>query len=267
MKKEAKSKFMFAKIDYNYHTHTYRCGHACGTEREYIESAIKAGITDMGFSDHAPWIDPNLGKEREYVVRYAEVENYISTVKALREEYRDRITLHVGFEAEHLIVNPREVISFGAEYLILGQHFVKDIDGSYAHVSVSRYAHLITAYADAVVAGIQSGLYTYVAHPDVFNPCEVESSVYAREMMRICEASRACGVPLEINFLGIREGRYYPTLSFWKMAGETQAPVTLGFDAHQPAAAGDLESARTAFDLVEKYNLNFIGKPKLVLLQ
>ena len=117
---------MFAKIDYNYHTHTYRCGHAFGTEREYIESALKAGITDMGFSDHAPWIDPNLGKEREYVVRYAEVENYISTVKALREEYRDRITLHVGFEAEHLIVDPREVISFGAEYLILGQHFVKE---------------------------------------------------------------------------------------------------------------------------------------------
>jgi len=27
----------------NYHTHTSRCHHAKGTEREYIEAAIKAG--------------------------------------------------------------------------------------------------------------------------------------------------------------------------------------------------------------------------------
>ena len=28
----------------NYHTHTWRCHHAGGTERQYIESAIAAGI-------------------------------------------------------------------------------------------------------------------------------------------------------------------------------------------------------------------------------
>ena len=38
----------------NYHTHTYRCHHAFGTEREYIEKAIEAGFTVLGFSDHTP---------------------------------------------------------------------------------------------------------------------------------------------------------------------------------------------------------------------
>ena len=28
----------------NYHTHTWRCRHADGTEREYVETAIEAGI-------------------------------------------------------------------------------------------------------------------------------------------------------------------------------------------------------------------------------
>ena len=28
----------------NYHTHTVRCRHACDSEREYIETAIKMGI-------------------------------------------------------------------------------------------------------------------------------------------------------------------------------------------------------------------------------
>ena len=38
----------------NYHAHTTRCGHAFGTEREYIEAAIECGIREFGFSDHAP---------------------------------------------------------------------------------------------------------------------------------------------------------------------------------------------------------------------
>ena len=38
----------------NYHTHTYRCGHAVGTERDYVEAALKAGIRTLGFSDHTP---------------------------------------------------------------------------------------------------------------------------------------------------------------------------------------------------------------------
>ena len=38
----------------NYHTHTTRCNHAMGTEREYIETAISEGFEILGFSDHTP---------------------------------------------------------------------------------------------------------------------------------------------------------------------------------------------------------------------
>ena len=38
----------------NYHAHTFRCQHANGTEREYIEAAIDMGIETFGFSDHIP---------------------------------------------------------------------------------------------------------------------------------------------------------------------------------------------------------------------
>ena len=39
----------------NYHTHTWRCNHATGTEREYVEAAIADGIRILGFSDHSPY--------------------------------------------------------------------------------------------------------------------------------------------------------------------------------------------------------------------
>ncbi len=38
----------------NYHMHTTRCGHATGTDREYVESAIRLGYKTIGFSDHTP---------------------------------------------------------------------------------------------------------------------------------------------------------------------------------------------------------------------
>ena len=40
----------------NYHTHTVRCRHASGSEREYIETAISRGLTILGFSDHSPYV-------------------------------------------------------------------------------------------------------------------------------------------------------------------------------------------------------------------
>ena len=39
----------------NYHTHTTRCYHASGKDEEYVKAAIKAGIKELGFSDHTPW--------------------------------------------------------------------------------------------------------------------------------------------------------------------------------------------------------------------
>ena len=39
----------------NYHTHTARCGHARGEDRDYAEAALRAGIGTLGFSDHTPY--------------------------------------------------------------------------------------------------------------------------------------------------------------------------------------------------------------------
>ena len=43
----------------NYHTHTWRCRHADGTEREYVERTIEGGLKILGFSDHSPYPFPD----------------------------------------------------------------------------------------------------------------------------------------------------------------------------------------------------------------
>lgn len=38
----------------NYHTHTYRCGHANGSEEDMVKAALAMGIEELGFSEHIP---------------------------------------------------------------------------------------------------------------------------------------------------------------------------------------------------------------------
>ena len=85
----------------NYHTHTTRCRHAFGKDRDYVTKAIKAGITELGFSDHAPMIFPIKDYYSTYRMFPEDVEDYINSINLLREEYEDKIKIHIGFELEY----------------------------------------------------------------------------------------------------------------------------------------------------------------------
>ena len=69
----------------NLHAHTFRCNHASGTEREYIENAIAAGMKIYGFADHAPYPFPE-GYYSGFRMRPELQEDYVNTLLALREE-------------------------------------------------------------------------------------------------------------------------------------------------------------------------------------
>lgn len=255
---------------YNYHTHTWRCGHASGTEEEYIKRAIECGIKYMGFSDHAPFIFPD-GFEAGYRVPFAEIKCYINELVLLREKYKDKIDLKIGFEMEYypsyFDKMLKNVIEAGGEYLILGQHFIDgEHPGGIYTYSPTDNADTLKKYVSGIIEAMQCGVFTYVAHPDIFR-FTGPASVYREEMRKLCTASRIYDVPLEINFLGIRDKRKYPNEEFWKLAGEEKSPVTFGFDAHDIKSAYDGESLVTAKNMVHSYKLNYIGKPEIRAIQ
>lgn len=257
-------------MNYNYHTHTPRCSHATGTPEEYIQTAVRGGIRHLGFSDHAPWRFPD-GHESGYRVPMAEAKDYVAELCRLRDKYKDEIDLYIGFEMEYYPAYFQEMLQVaraaGAEYLILGQHFLaNEHPDGHGSQRATDDPEKLREYVDTVILGIQSGVFTYVAHPDIFKFVGDEA-VYRQEMYRICVASAEHGVPLEINFLGIRQERNYPNEVFWEMAGQLQCPVTFGFDAHETPSVCDFASLSKAKALVEKYGLHYIGEPPLVPVQ
>lgn len=252
-------------MNYNFHTHTTRCGHAEGTPEEYVKRAIENGIEVMGFSDHAPYVFPN-GYSSGFRVPMDEAADYIAEISALREKYRGQIELHIGFEMEYFPSYFEDMLKtvkeIGAEYLILGQHYIGDEIPEENHaIRPFDDAEQMVLYADCVVAGIRSGVFTYVAHPDMVN-FTGEEAVFDAQVRRICAAARDTDTPLEINCLGIRDRRIYPNEDFWKIVGEENAPVTVGFDAHDAKNAYDGASVKKAHALIEKYGLRYIGMPE-----
>ncbi len=256
-------------MNYNYHTHTALCGHATGEIAEYIQKAIDSGIIRMGFSDHSPYAfadESALGQR----MTSTEAREYVASIRRLRELYKNKIDIKIGFEMEYYPDKFPEMLSFvksiGAEYLILGQHYMRGIyTGGYHVINGKATGEDLINYVKDVISAMETGVFTYVAHPDMINFLGDEV-LYEKEMRKLCIASKRLNIPLEINCQGIRDNRIYPAERFWKIAGEVGCPVTIGLDAHSADAAGDKESAEKAFAIIGKYNLNYIGKPVLKLI-
>ena len=150
----------------NYHTHTTRCRHAVGADREYVTAAIESGVKILGFSDHAPF------PHRAFVGMMPDVLlEYMASISALREEFKKDVTIHIGLELEY---DPKEfprqldfLKDHNVEYLILGQHAlfgISDIAGFHMTGSEEKY---LDHHCGLQREAMDSGVITYVAHPDV----------------------------------------------------------------------------------------------------
>ena len=255
-------------MNINLHTHTARCGHAVGAEREYIERAIAGGFTDLGFSDHAPFVFPD-GRTSRFRVPMHLAEDYMETLRRLREEYRDRIRIHIGFEMEYYPKYFGEMLKtvndLGVEYLICGQHFLgSEYPGIHRYTGDTGHTREeLPEMAETLLAALESGVFSYIAHPDVLNVIG-EDEYYAECMRPVCRRAAELSIPLEINLLGIRENRAYPREYFWRVAGEEGCSVVYGSDAHSPETTVDAESLIRADEIVKKYHLKPVDRPTLI---
>lgn len=236
-------------MKYNYHTHTVRCQHAKGTDEDFVLAAIEAGFDEIGFADHSPWPYEN-GFASSIRMTTDELEDYCDSINSLKKKYRDKISIKLGLECEYfpkyLPWLKEKIKAHGIDFIILGHHFCKDEPGHIYNGDIKTPEELYI-YCDDIINAMESGLFMYVAHPEIFMRSYPTFDEHCREVSkRIIEKAKETNTPLEYNLLGfshsVNDGKQgYPYPDFWKMISEIKPPVTIGIDAHRPEAFLDKE--------------------------
>ena len=251
----------------SYHTHTARCNHARGSEEEYILKAIAEGVLTLGFSDHAPMPYKN-GYISNYKMLPEEIGEYFSKLLSLKEKYSDKIEIKIGFETEYYADMWQDCLDFWRpypiDYLILGQHFAPEESargGIYIGYP-SPDEKRLKDYTDAVISGMNTGIITYLAHPDLIN-FTGEESVYLSEMERVIREAVRLDMPLEYNLLGMATGRNYPCDRFWCLAADFPVRVILGCDSHDPERVADREEIARAKKYLKGLGIEPLDKIEL----
>lgn len=234
----------------DYHTHTFRCGHAIGTMREYVEAAMRGGITDIGLTDHL-WLyfapvgdrDPRWAMaEDQYAAHYAEMLE-------VREEYRGRIDVRVSVEADFVAGHEDELRSILSRYefdYVLGSvHFmdgwlIDDVEQSHRYRE-ERVAEIYRRYFANIRNAIRLGVFDILAHFDLpkkfgFLPEEDLTAVVAETL----DLAKEAGLAIEVSTGGLRKpiAEIYPAPAILRAMKEREIPIVLSSDAHAPEEVG-----------------------------
>ena len=252
---------------HNFHTHTFRCKHAKGETTDYCRYAVEHDMLTLGFSDHTAIPDDRWIKVR---MAFSQLDDYVAAVNQAKREFPN-LRVVLGMECEYVpkfrsFYEDELFDRHNFEYLIGGPHYFQDAKANW----VSPYDGALSSsdlafYAKSVVSMIESGLFQFIAHPDLFGVAYRhwdESAVACSK--DIIQAATDCGVGLEINALGCRkqarkkakgslEFPLYPWLPFWELASEYSVKTVVNADAHVPDHLQKMTSEAAAIQ--RRYNL------------
>lgn len=234
----------------DYHVHTYRCGHAGGASRDFVLRAIERGLAEIGFTDHIPlYFLPEERRDPRLAMREDQFEGYVAEVLALREEFRGKIAVRLGLEADYAEGHEETLASWLARVpwdLVLGSvHLVAgdwiDAPGSEARFEKEGTETLYDEYYRLLAAAARCGHFDVLTHFDLPKKFGRRPAAprEAAEKEAIA-AAREGGCAVEISSAGLRKpvGEAYPEDRLLRQIVAVGIPVTFSSDAHAPAEVG-----------------------------
>ena len=241
----------------NLHTHSFYCGHGRGQVAEYVQAAAGTSLKALGFSEHCPFPDDRYRSTR---MAFSQISHYEADVKEQQKGGGMRVLL--GYECDYHRRHHEylEEIAERTDYLIGAVHYLNGSDETDDSLfSRPLEKRDLARYADRYCTMLQSGLFLFGAHPDVFTYNHHRWDKEAEAISRaILECAATIGVALEINGYGLQKrvistdegsAHAYPHPRFWALAQEYPALlVVTSSDAHKPGdvAYGVEETAAIA---------------------
>ena len=249
--------------NFNYHQHTYRCGHADldMNDEDYIQEWIKLGFKKIAFTDHCPEKN-QIDKRQNMRMKYSERNEYLDSIKKLREKYFDKIEIKSGYEVEYLPGEEHNLkeLKDETDILVLGQHFIYDDKFNLKIIDmhgIEKFTDIeLIKYGEYVDKAMELDIPNIIAHPDLFMYVRSEfGDIETKASNMICKSVEKYNIPLEINLNDIFKNTYYenkkinnlpieeqrkklkkviyPCKEFWEIVSNYNIKVLYGLDVHR----------------------------------
>jgi histidinol-phosphatase (PHP family) len=258
----------------DYHLHTPLCRHAVGWPVDFARRAVELGFSEIGFSDHNPMPEPF----DDWRMNLADLPRYLESVEEARQQFPG-LTIRLGLECDFIPGRENWIEELARmahwDYFIGSVHYLPggwDVDnpkyiGRFRDGDVEK---IWTDYWRAYEQCIRSGLFDFVAHPDLpkkfgFRPAGDLRRFYEPAIAALAETN----TPFEINTAGLRKDcrELYPAPLFLSLAHAAKAPLLINSDAHDPAelGCGFPEALRAAIAAGYAESLRFAKRQRRVV--
>lgn len=233
------------KIYGDYHMHTPLCGHAVGLPSQYADHAIKVGLKEIGFSDHAPLI---LHSDPRIAMNFEQLPLYQAMIEDVKARYK-KLKIKVGIEADFFPGfegRTKEILDAYPYDFVLGSvHFIGqwgfDNPAESAGWKAQDINQVYREYHKLLRASAKSKLFDVMAHVDLVKKFGNRATEdMTEEVQETAKAFKELGVVVEINTSGLRKPakEIYPSLNDLRIYCEYGVPLTFGSDAHDPMHVG-----------------------------
>ncbi|WP_054958172.1 histidinol-phosphatase [Paenibacillus dakarensis] len=239
-------------MKFDLHTHHFRCGHADGNIREYIEAGISSGLRVIGISDHTPYFGSPEDQPFPYIAMgKAELANYVDEVLQLKQEYEGKIDVLLGIESDffpqHAEVYLQTLSKYPFDYIIGSVHQVSGVSifnkNRWKNLGSKQKVAVKEEYFSLIRQSARSGMFQILGHIDAMKGnypsfTDIMTEDALEETLKVIAE---CGIAIEINTSGKTKlsGGWYPSNAILERALYHGVEVTFGSDAHKPSRVGD----------------------------
>ena len=263
---------LYSQAKVNLHTHSFYCGHGAGEISDYVKEAKAEGkLSVLGFSEHCPVPDNRWPSTR---MQFDQLPLYIRDVRASRAEENAQakgLQILLGAECDympqyHSYFKDELLGKQGFDYLIGAVHFHHDpITGAYIYPNkIPDYTPFLGEYVKNYIMTIESGLFLFCAHPDLYaynTPWSADLKAAAKD---IIQCAKEHDTILEVNGNGLRKGlaqiggvlrHKYTIPEFWEMALDAGVRICCNSDAHAPKEL----PIDNCLEFAHKLGINFVS--------
>ena len=265
----------------DYHIHTDFSPDSLMTHYEAARAAIRAGITEICFTEHM-----DLGHHMELFNRVPEFDRIKVSIQALRKEF-PMINIRYGLEAGYMKETAEEtakvIVGQAFDYVILSIHCVDGMDCYLPEAKRGRdkataYRRYLEILYESVTDERLTDSYDVVGHIGYIAKCKyyedntMPYSMFPELFDEILSVIIKKGKGIEVNTSGInRAGHVLPHPSvirrYYELGGRI---ITIGSDAHTPERVG--EYVPETIDIVRECGVKEIvmfkkRKPEFIIIE